>query len=127
MIVEGEGEYPIPDRGKLRIKFIKNSDNLVISKNMYTKMADYGKITDTLCVRTPQEGDYITIDSKGNTKKLSRVFIDNKIDREDRKTWPVVASGNHVIWVVGLRYSEAFKIEGDTDKIICMEYIREDG
>ncbi len=123
--IKESGVYKIPGQGNLNISFLVNSDDLEVSKKIYTKMADYDKIKDGLCIRTPQEGDYIVIDSVGNTKKLSRVFIDNKIDREKRGSWPVVASGNEVIWVIGLRYSEAYKIDQNTTKIIYMEYLSE--
>ena len=93
-----------------------------ILKNNYTKLADYGKIKGALCIRTPKNGDYIIIDDKGNSKKLSRVFIDNKIDRDKRLSWPVVACGSEIIWAIGLRYSEAYKIDGKTEKILYMEY-----
>ena len=93
-----------------------------IIKNNYTKMADYDKIKDTLCIRTPKDGDYIIIDSKGNKKKLTRVFIDGKTDRERRITWPVVALGSEIIWAVDLRYSEAFKVDDNTKKILYIKY-----
>lgn len=120
--IEEEGVYNIPGWGNLKISFMENETDLEVSKKIYTKMANYDKIKGGLCIRTPKEGDYIIIDSAGNTKKLSRVFIDNKVDREKRISWPVVAVGNEVIWVLGLRYSEAYKIDDDTTKIIYMDY-----
>ncbi|MBQ8952404.1 MAG: tRNA lysidine(34) synthetase TilS [Lachnospiraceae bacterium] len=122
--ISGEGVYEIDGYGALKISLMDNSEDISIAKNIYTKMADYGKIKDNLCIRTPQDGDYIIIDRDGNKKKLSRVFIDCKIDRESRLSWPVIAVGNEIIWVIGLRFSEAYKIKEDTSKIICMNYIR---
>ncbi|MBE5943659.1 MAG: tRNA lysidine(34) synthetase TilS [Lachnospiraceae bacterium] len=121
--IKAEGVYDIPNWGELQISFLKNSPDLEVSKKIYTKMADYDKMKDSLCIRTPQEGDYIVIDNSGRTKKLSRVFIDNKIDREKRASWPVVACGKEIIWVLGLRYSEAYKVSQDTTEIIYMKYI----
>ncbi|MBR1816185.1 MAG: tRNA lysidine(34) synthetase TilS [Lachnospiraceae bacterium] len=118
------GSYEIEGYGVLEISFMDNSDDISILKNIYTKMADYGKIKDNLCIRTPQDGDYIIIDKEGNKKKLSRVFIDSKIDRKERLSWPVIAVENEVIWAIGLRFSEAYKITDNTTKIICMNYIR---
>lgn len=120
----GEDKYEIPKLGELEIQFFDNDGSVEISKKTYTKMADYGKINGNLCIRTPLDGDYIVIDSEGKTKKLSRVFIDNKIDRNKRSSWPVVACGNEIIWAIGLRYSEAYKIDENTTKIICMNCIR---
>ena len=107
---------------KIELYLEDKQDKINIIKNNYTKMADYGKIKGTLCIRTPQKGDYIIIDDKGNSKKLSRLFIDNKTDREKRINWPVVACGNEIIWAVGLRYSEGFKVDETTEKILYLKY-----
>lgn len=114
--------YNIPGQGSIEFKIIDYTPDIEISKKIYTKMLDYGKIKSTLCLRTPSEGDYIVIDAKGRTKKLSRVFIDNKIDREKRVSWPVLACGQSIIWAVGLRFSEEFKIDNNTKKILYMSY-----
>ena len=121
-IVES-GSYTLPDGCVIEASICEKSAPLEVSKKIYTKVADYGKIDDAICIRTPQEGDYIVIDSAGKTKKLSRVFIDNKIDREERRLWPVVASGHEIIWVVGLRYSEKYKVTQETTRVIHLKYI----
>ena len=120
--LETEGTIIVPGKGSIECKIIDYNQDVEISKKIYTKMLDYGKIKDTLYLRTPEEGDYIVIDAKGSTKKLSRVFIDNKIDRAIRGSWPVIACGNNIVWVVGLRFSEAFKIDDNTKKILYMDY-----
>lgn len=112
----------VPGQGSIEFKIIDYNQDVEISKKIYTKMLDYGKIKDTLYLRTPEEGDYIVIDAKGSTKKLSRVFIDNKIDRAKRDSWPVIACGKNIVWVIGLRFSEAFKIDENTEKILYMNY-----
>lgn len=58
------------------------------------------------------------IDTAGNTKKLSRVFIDAKIDRTKRAGWPVLACGQEIVWVVGLRFSPAYHVDEQTNKIM---------
>lgn len=122
--IDCDGVYKIPEWGSIEVSFIDNDTQLEVPKKTYTKMADYGKIKFNLCIRTPEDGDYIIIDSIGNTKKLSRVFIDNKVDREKRANWPVLACGSEIIWVLGLRYSEAYKIDENTTKIIYLDCIR---
>lgn len=120
--IEPEKDYSIPDRGCIEFKLIDYNQDTQISKKIYTKMIDYDKIIDTLYLRTPEDGDYIVIDSKGSTKKLSRVFIDNKVDREARNNWPIIACGKNVVWAIGLRISEAFKVDETTKKILYMNY-----
>ena len=121
--MEPVGSFSIPDRGCIEFKLIAYNQDIEISKKIYTKMLDYGKIKDTLYLRTPEDGDYMVIDTKGSTKKLSRVFIDNKIDRVERENWPVIACGKEIIWAIGLRFSEAYKIDECTERILYINYI----
>ncbi len=120
-----DGVYTLPDKGSIEFKIIDYNQDVEISKKIYTKMLDYDKIKDTLYLRTPQDGDYIIIDIRGSSKKLSRVFIDNKVDRACRGCWPVIACGNEIIWAIGLRFSEAYKVDEDTKRILYMDYIGE--
>ena len=116
------GDYEIPQKGKLSVEIEDFVFENPIPKKNYTKFVDYGKIKGTLCVRTPEDGDFIVIDVNGNKKKLSRVFIDAKVDRAKRGDWPVVACGKEILWVVGLRFSPAYHVDENTNRIIKIQY-----
>ena len=120
--IEPDNIYQIPGKGSIEFKIINYNQDIEISKKIYTKMLDYDKIKATPYLRTPDDGDSIVVDAEGRTKKLSRVFIDNKVDREARGSWPVVACGHDIIWVVGLRFSEAYKVDENTKRILYMDY-----
>ena len=85
-------------------------------KKMYTKWFDYDKIKDTPVVRTRQTGDFITL-SDGKTKTVKRFMIDEKIPRQMRDEIPLLADGSHVMWIMGYRISQFYKIEADTKRI----------
>lgn len=116
------GTYDVPGHGSLNVSLLKKDNVAVVSKKIYTKMVDYGKIHGKFCIRTPKAGDYIIIDGMGNSKTLSRVFIDSKIDRTLRDTWPVVACGSEIIWVIGLRYNVNYKVDEATKDVLCLKY-----
>ena len=120
--IDGDGSYEIADVGTFSVSVEPWKAGMEVSKKIYTKMVDYGKIKGNVCIRTPESGDYIIIDGKGSSKKLSRLFIDKKIDRVKRLTWPVIACGNEIIWAVGLRYSEAYKVDENTYKVMCINF-----
>lgn len=61
----------------------------------------YVKDPSRVSIRTRRPGDVIRL--KVGRKKLKDVFIDAKINRKLRDSWPVVLEGDEVVWVVGLR------------------------
>lgn len=118
---EKDGNYQI-EQGTLSVEFLPRSAISEVSKNIYTKMADCDNIKETLTFRTPREGDYIVINASGGRKKLARLFTDEKIDRKDRECWPLVACGSEIIWAVGLRFSEAYKITEQTKNVMILSF-----
>lgn len=123
--IEKSGNYQI-EPGVLTAEICKRQDAGPISKKEYTKMVDYGNIRGNLSFRTPQEGDYIIVNAAGGRKKLSRLFTDRKIDRRKREGWPVIACGSEIIWAVGLRLSEAYKITDETKEVIILTFNRKE-
>jgi tRNA(Ile)-lysidine synthase len=115
----GPGEYCIPKLNiLLSIKLFNYKKNMIIPKNGCTKWFDYDKIKNTVLIRTRKEGDFLQIDSIGSKKKLKSLFIDEKVPREKRDFIPLLTDGSHVMWVIGGRMSEAYKISQDTKMIL---------
>lgn len=101
----------------LHFKTFSRQNQGEIPKNQYTKWFDYDRIKGTLSVRNRRSGDYITL-AGGGTKTLHRYMIDEKIPRELRDQITVLAEGNHVLWIVGYRIGEYYKITEDTKTIL---------
>ena len=68
-------------------------------------------------MRFRQEGDYITLPG-GKKKALRRNRIDEKIPGQMRDGIPLLADGSHIIWVIGYRISEYYKVSETTEKIL---------
>ena len=88
-----------------------------IPKNRYTKWFDYDKIKDMLSVRTRKEGDFFLLPG-GGKKTLHRYMIDEKIPRGERDRLLLVAEGSHILWLIGYRISEYYKITDATENIL---------
>ncbi len=58
----------------------------------------------------------------GGRKTLKRFLIDQKVPREVRDQILVLAEGNQVLWVVGYRISEYYKIAEDTHTILQVDF-----
>ena len=94
-------------------------------KETYTKWFDCDRIMANIVIRTRAEGDYLVIDSKGNRKSIQDYFVDEKIPRHMRDEVPLVCDGNHVMWVVGHRVSEYYKISENTTRVLEISYTEE--
>jgi len=115
-------EYNLP--GKIISFSLKNMEEIEkIPEKLYTKWFDYDKIKVGLKLRNRLQGDYFVIE-KGNKKMLTRHMIDQKIPKETRGQMILLADGPHVIWLIGGRISEAYKITSQTKKILVVN-IRE--
>ena len=96
----------------------KCEKNQRIEEKQYTKWLDYDKIKDSLQLRHRKSGDYLIAGPSGSRKLLRRLFIDDKIPRQDRDKVLLIAQGSHVLWVIGGRISEAYKITENTERIL---------
>lgn len=87
-------------------------------KNDYTKWFDYDKIRNTVLVRNRKTGDFFEYNARGNRKKLKDYFINEKLPAGKRDSILLLADGNHIMWIMGYRISEYYKIGPDTKKVL---------
>lgn len=119
---------PINDRKIIKVTFIEKKvsemsvDN---AKKLCTKCFDYDKMGTMPTFRYPESGDFLWLDTSGRTKKLSRLFIDEKISTAERQTMVVLAIDHHILWIPALgRCSACYYITEDTTRILgadCLE------
>lgn len=103
--------------------YIKTS---IINSNKYEKSRnigyfDYDKLKFPLKVRTRKNGDRFTPLGHKSEKKLKDFFIDQKVDREKRDDIPLIISNDKIIWLIGLRISDNFKVTESTKRILKIE------
>ena len=92
-------------------------------KNNNILYADYDKITFPLTLRKWQEGDwFIPLGMKGR-KKISDFLIDKKVSMNLKKMIFLLTSQDKVLWVVGHRADERFKITETTTRVLKVEII----
>ena len=92
-----------------------------IPEKTYTKWFDYDKIKSSLSVRHRLQGDYLVVNQKGGRKKLKDYLIDCKIPRQERDKLTLLADGSHILWVVGYRISENYKVTSQTKQILKVQ------
>ncbi|RAV30159.1 tRNA lysidine(34) synthetase TilS [Sinomicrobium soli] len=83
-----------------------------------TAMIDKDKLKYPLVLRKWEKGDYFYPLGMTNRKKVSKFFKDERFsvfDKED--TW-LLCSGKDIVWIVGHRLDDRFKVAPDTGNIL---------
>ena len=83
---------------------------------------DLDRLQLPLMLRQRRDGDRFHPFGMRGTKKLKDLLIDAKIPRQKRGRIPVLMSGDEIIWVVGYRTSEPFKIRAETRRRLYLSY-----
>lgn len=91
-----------------------------INEKKYTKWFDYGKIKGNAEFRHRQSGDRISVHPSGGSKKLKDYLIDRKIPREERDAQWLLTSGKDVVWIVGDRMNQNYKVTETTRQVLYM-------
>lgn len=121
ILIEEESDIYFAE-GKLEIKKLKTS-NLKLQNSNQIAQLDAEKINFPLFLRKWKQGDYFYPLGMNKKKKLSRFFIDQKLSlTQKEKTW-VIEMNKKIIWVIGMRIDERFKITDSTKDILQITLI----
>ncbi len=88
-----------------------------------TAYLDLERVCGPLVVRSASPGDRIQPLGMKGSRKLSRLFIDEKIPRDRRNRFPLLADDVSILWVPGLRLSERARVDGGTRRVLKVEII----
>ena len=88
------------------------------SNNDYAKYYDYDKINKLLDIRFRKSQDDIVVSKEGNTKKLKKELVDQKVPSAYREKVLLVCDKNHVLWACGVRRCESFLVDSQTSRVL---------
>lgn len=128
-----ECSFQLPEGGRLKAHlYLKNQcdeqqwNNLkneaANSKNNYTKFFECDTIKFALRIRVGEPEDSFVMNGKGARKKLSRYFIDEKIPAGQRNKILVLAEKSDVLWIIGRRRCEKYKVTEQSSMILKLMY-----
>lgn len=91
------------------------------TKNRFIKYFDYDKIIGNIYVRNRRDGDRFVPFGMNGSKKIKDYFIDEKVPKDIRDRIPIIVDDKNIIWVVGYRISETYKITDNTENVLIIE------
>ncbi len=87
-------------------------------------LLDLDKIKLPLLIRNWKDGDrFQPLGMKGKSKKINQYLRDKKVTLFEKPSVLVVESAGAIIWVIGHRADERFKVTADTKKVLRLHYI----
>ena len=133
IIVEAEC-YPMPN---IHQEIVSIKD-LHIEKDPHFAYLDADKLTTTtfsqlstancqlsthLSLRTPKTGDtFAPFGMGGKRKLLSDYLTDLKLNLFEKERQPLLMDGEEIVWVVGRRSSELYRVDDSTKRVVCLCY-----
>ncbi len=83
---------------------------------------DKSLLNERLVVRKYQKGDYFYPIGMQGKKKVSKYFKDEKLSLLEKEATWLLCNGNEIVWVIGRRLDNRYKVTKDTQSILKITY-----
>jgi tRNA(Ile)-lysidine synthase len=101
----------------VQFTFVESS-SIQLSTSSNTACLDANLVNYPLILRKWKQGDYFYPLGMKKKKKLARFFIDTKLSKTEKEKIWVIESDSKILWVVGYRIDERFKITDKTKSVL---------
>jgi tRNA(Ile)-lysidine synthase len=116
LIESGQAEASL---GRFKLK-IEKKENIDFKDDPSIAFLDASKLKFPLYWRKWKPGDSFHPLGMNHKKKLSDFLIDQKISIADKESITVLESANEIVWVVGQRIDERYKVINSTEAtVVC--------
>ena len=114
----GVGEKTINSPIHLCFSKLEKTADFIINKSSDVAQLDFNKLSFPLTLRHWRHGDrFHPLGMKGS-KLLSDFFVDQKFtEYQKQNVWLLVSAEGDILWVVGYRLDDRFKIVNDTKTV----------
>ena len=125
VVVPGHTALPLLDAEMIATVVAQPMNRTAADKfpdGKFQAVFDLDRLQLPLTLRHRRDGDRFHPFGMRGTKKLKDFLIDAKIPRQERERVPVLMNGEEIVWVVGYRTSEPFKIRPETKHRLNLSY-----
>jgi tRNA(Ile)-lysidine synthase len=120
LIYEGTNEILSPIHLKINVV---NKNAINVNKAGRFLFSDAEKVHFPLKLRKWKDGDWFVPFGMKGRKKLSDYFTDCKFDLLEKENQWILESDGQIIWIVGKRNDERFKVSDHTDNVLMIEWV----
>jgi len=100
-------------RTDIKDAYDKFSNSILVDKDL---------LKFPLSVRAWEQGDYFYPFGMKGKKKLSKFFKDEKLSLLEKEKIELLCSGENIIWVIGKRFDDRFKVTDKTKHILKITF-----
>jgi tRNA(Ile)-lysidine synthase len=122
IVTEGYKELKEPIHLKFNTICISKDFDVKI-KDRSIAMFDADRLQFPLTIRKWEKGDFFYPFGMRGKKKLSDFFTDNKFSLIDKENTWLLCNGNDIMWVIGSRTDNRYRITTSTKKVFVAEVI----
>lgn len=113
----------LPDGGMLKFHLLKGAH--ISDTPPEIALLDHSKLQFPLVIRRWRQGDYFyPFGMQRKKKKLSDFFTDNKLSQLDKERAWIVESDKRIVWVVGYRIDDRFRVAATTPETLKIRYLK---
>lgn len=118
-VATGELTQPL----HLSFQLMERTSDFQLERASDTAYFDAEKLPGRLTLRLPQPGDWFVPFGMRGRKKLSDFFADQKMNRWEKLRQPLLCAGESIVWVVGRRTDDRFRVGEETKMIFSVKKI----
>jgi len=104
--------------GDLPVKLVIEPAEAIEEKDNTILYVDKETLNHNLTVRKRKKGDYFYPLGMNGKKKVSKFFKDEKMDAVAKENQWLLCCGDDIVWIIGRRADDRFKITSDTKNIL---------
>ena len=118
-VATGELTQPL----RLSFQLMERTSDFQLERASDIAYFDAEKLPGRLTLRLPQTGDWFVPFGMRGRKKLSDFFAEQKMNRWEKLRQPLLCAGESIVWVVGRRTDDRFRVGEETKMIFSVKKI----